>query len=139
MNMKLLLKRDAFTNSSTGGVLIINDEFFCFTLEDKDRLLESKPDAKIFGQTAIPRGVYPVTIDFSPKYQKNMPHVLEVPGFQGIRIHPGNTDEDTEGCILLGQKRAYNTVLESKLAFDRFYTILLSAVNAGEHVELTIA
>lgn len=137
--MKLFLSRDTFTNSSTGGVLAINDEFFCYTLEDKDRQLETHPNAKVFGQTAIPRGVYTVTIDFSPKYQKNMPHVLGVPGFQGIRIHPGNTDADTEGCILLGQKRAYNTVLESKLAFDKFYPILLSAVNSNEHVELTIA
>lgn len=137
--MKIFLSRDAFTNSSTGGTLAIDGDFFCFTLEDKDRELEKYPDKKVYGQTAIPRGVYPVTIDFSPKYQRNMPHILDVPGFKGIRIHSGNTHEDTEGCILLGQKRAYKTVLESKLAFDKFYNKLIAANNAGEDTYITIA
>lgn len=131
--------RDSFTESTTGGSLSINDELFCYTLEDKDRLLETTPNAKVYGQTCIPRGEYDVVLDFSPKYQRIMPHVLNVPGFTGIRIHPGNFAEDTDGCILLGRKRGNNEVLESRDAFNEFFDKITMANNTGEHIKLTIA
>lgn len=137
--MKLSLLRETFTKESTGGILTIDNEFFCYTLEDTDRLLENTPHAKVYGKTAIPRGTYPVTIDFSPKYQRNMPHILNVPGFEGIRIHKGNYPKDTEGCILVGQKRAPDAVLESKLAFNKLYPKLIAAQNAREDIFITIA
>ncbi len=95
MNLKLL--RKTFTEESTIGVLSVNGTAECFTLEDKVRAV------KIPGKTAIPAGIYEVTITFSDRFQKPLPLLLNVPNFAGIRIHPGNTAADTEGCILVGK------------------------------------
>lgn len=134
--MIMTIHRDVITNSSTGGVLSIDGKFFCYTLEDKDRKLEINPKDKVYGQSAIPRGIYRLLIDYSPKYKKNMPHILDVPGFSGIRFHPGNNIDDTDGCILLGDKRAYNTVIDSKIAFDRFVSVIRVVT---EPIQLTIS
>src|SRR5689334_1352299 len=91
MNLQLL--RQQFTTDSTIGSLYIDGEFECFTLEDTVRA----PGIKIAGATAIPSGTYEVTIDLSARFGRMMPHVLDVPMFKGIRIHPGNTAKDTEG------------------------------------------
>ena len=99
--MKLLLLRDHFTNSTTLGKLYVNGIFQCYTLEDKDRELE-KGNEKLYGETAIPRGSYQVIIDYSNRFKRELPRLKDVPQFEGIRIHPGNTHEDTHGCILVG-------------------------------------
>lgn len=124
--MILEVRRDTFTSSSTIGQLFVNGEFECFTLEDVVR----SPGVKVYGATAIPVGTYSVITDFSSHFQKDLPHILDVPGFEGIRIHCGNTDKDTEGCILLGRTKGEDFVGESKLAFASFFPKLQAAGKA---------
>lgn len=135
--MHLKIVRDVFTAKSTLGTLTIDDAFECYTLEDVDRKLEDG-GTKIYGETAIPRGTYDVIIDFSPKYQKPMPHILNVPQYEGVRIHPGNFPKDTEGCILLGLSRGIDRVNSSVLAFQRLLAKLDAAYDSGETVTLEI-
>ena len=135
--MKLEIERDTFTEKSTIGKLYIDGAYFCETLEDKDRKLE-EGGAKIYAETCIPRGTYELVIDFSPKYQKMMPHILDVPQFKGIRIHQGNTDDDSEGCILVGRTRTIDFIGESKLAFADLFMQLRAVVAGNEKIEITI-
>lgn len=116
--MHLDLIRDQFTGKSTGGVLYIDGDFFCYTLEDKDRQVETTGE-KVYGKTAIPRGVYKVIVNLSPKFQRYYPRLLDVPGYQGVLIHEGNTDADTEGCILVGMSRGKDIIHNSTLALAR--------------------
>lgn len=136
--MKLRLVRDAQGEDCTFGKLYINGVYECETLEDTDRELEDEGNEKIAGETAIPRGTYNVIIDFSQRFGKEMPHVLDVPQFTGIRIHPGNKAADTEGCILLGLVRTYNGVGRSVLAFNAFFPKLSDALDRGETVTLEV-
>ena len=136
--MKLLLVREVFSTESTGGSLSIENQFECFTIEDEDRALESG-GIKLYGRTAIPRGRYKVALDWSPKYGRDMPHVLNVPGFEGVRIHSGNSAKDTEGCILVGQERHENYIRKSKAAFDALLLKLNVAWAKGEEVWLTVS
>jgi hypothetical protein len=139
--MELLIQRESSTRNSTPGALSINGVFECFTLEDVVREVALVPVStwKIASETAIPVGTYEVTIDFSDRFQRQMPHVLNVPGFDGIRIHSGNTAADTEGCILLGKQRALDDVSQSRDAFAAFFPKLQAAINSGERVTLTVA
>lgn len=115
--MKLEVKRFEYGTNYTIGRLYIDGEYECFTLEDKVRVGESK----VFGATAIPAGHYRVVRDLSQRFGRRMPHVLNVPGFEGIRIHSGNTDKDTFGCILLGNTWAGGDFIGgSRAAFDKF-------------------
>lgn len=106
--MKLELKRRWFKKPCTQGELFIDGTFYCYTLEDEVR------EKKIPGVTAIPYGTYKVVIDYSTRFQKDMLHILNVPGFEGVRIHAGNTDKDTEGCILLGFVRLDGEIRQSR-------------------------
>ena len=141
--MKLLLKRMARKDSYTIGKLYINDEYFCDTLEDKDRgLTQSMSLAeiskkKIYSQTAIPSGTYLVTITHSNKYKRKMPLINDVPGYAGIRIHSGNTHQDTAGCILVGKNKAVGKVLESRATYQKLFEIL-SNVDSNEQIQITI-
>ena len=116
--MKLILQRKWATEVSTVGELSIDGVFECFVLEDVTRV------EKITGKTAIPAGTYRVVVDMSTRFKRLMPHILDVPGFEGIRIHSGNTSADTEGCLLLGRVRGVDFVGESKVAFAAFFTKL---------------
>jgi hypothetical protein len=118
----------------------IDGVFEAYTLEDCVREDPLKPvsEWKVPGQTAIPAGTYDVTIDFSNRFQRLMPHVLSVPGFTGVRIHAGNTDKDTEGCILLGQEKGTDFIGHSKAAFDTFFQQLQDAINADQSVTVTV-
>ena len=109
--MLLQLKRDIRTIDFTLGELFINGQHFCYTVEDTERL---PFEAKVFGKTAIPKGTYKVIIDHSNHFGKDMPHILNVPGFEGIRIHSGNTSADTEGCLIVGFVRTVNGVAQSR-------------------------
>lgn len=133
--MELKLIRKTFTATSTIGMLFINDQekMFCYTLEDTVR----GPGVKIPGRTAIPSGRYEVIIDFSNRFQREMPHVLNVPNFEGIRIHKGNTDKDTEGCILLGMTKSEGFIGQSKDAFNKFFPLLQDSLKEGK-VYITI-
>lgn len=135
--MKLRLIRDTFTDKSTIGKLYVNGVEYCHTLEDKDRNLESGGIKKP-GVTCIPRGTYEVIIDFSNRFRVMMPHILNVPQFDGIRIHPGNKHTDTEGCILPGEGRAEDFVTDSRKAYNRLFSDIDAALLAGEKVEIEI-
>lgn len=125
--MELTLKRIAKKDTYTIGKLYVDGEYFCDTLEDKDRgLTSSMPledikKAKVYGQTAIPSGKYQVTMNMSSRFKKVMPLLLNVPGFDGIRIHSGNTAADTQGCILLGQNKVVGKVINSRIYTDKLY------------------
>lgn len=120
--MELLLKRETLTEESTVGSLFVNGVFECYTLEDKVR------KSKIKGKTAIPSGRYEVVISFSNRFQKFLPLLLDVPNFEGIRIHSGNTANDTEGCILVGKSKGVNSVLNSRAAFVSLFQKIQAAV-----------
>jgi hypothetical protein len=115
--MKLKLVRDVFTSEFTLGKLYIDDVFFCYTVEDVDRL--SKGEPKVFGKTAIPKGVYKVIQTLSPHFGKITPRLLNVPGFDGVLIHSGNTAADTEGCLIVGLTRTENGVALSRQCFSK--------------------
>jgi hypothetical protein len=121
--MEIKIRRFEFGTTYTIGKLYIDGVYQCFTLEDKVR-----EGAKVNGQTAIPYGNYSVVIDHSNRFNRDMPHILNVPGFEGVRIHSGNTSADTEGCVLLGTTWAgKDFVGNSKLAFDAFFDKLTKA------------
>ncbi len=96
--MKLTLTRKVYTDRSTIGSLDIDGAHECDTLEDMTR----RPGVKIHGLTAIPAGAYKVIIDWSNRFKKLLPLLLNVPNYEGVRIHTGNDDNNTEGCILVG-------------------------------------
>ena len=100
--LTIKIDRYIFTDKDTIGKLYVNDTYLCDTLEDTVRTLNSKED-KIAGQTAIPAGSYQTIITYSPKFKKDLPLLVNVPFFEGIRIHTGSSDKDTEGCILTGK------------------------------------
>ena len=138
--MKLLLKRDTFYPAVTLGTLTCGPAVFQ-TLEDVVREVPGEPveNWKVQGQTAIPVGDYKLIIDFSQKFQHEMPHVLDVPGFTGIRIHKGNAPEDTEGCILVGMSRgADNCIHSSKIAFDHLFELLEEAYDLGKELSISV-
>ena len=121
--MELKLRRFEFGTTYTIGKLYVDDVYFCFTLEDKVREGE-----KVDGQTAIPYGTYSVIIDHSNRFNRDLPHILNVPGFEGVRIHTGNTSADTEGCILVGTTWAgKDFVGNSKFAFDPLFEKMKTA------------
>jgi hypothetical protein len=116
---KLELKRIARKPTYTVGRLYVDGKYFCDTLEDTDRgLRQDMPLAeikqiKVMHQTAIPIGVYMMTVNISPAKQRLLPRLLDVPGFDGILIHRGNTIADTSGCILVGENTQVGKVLNS--------------------------
>lgn len=104
--MDLLLQRE-FGANATPGQLEVDSRPFCYTLEDPIREVTGIPVAqwKIVGNTAIPAGRYRVVMDMSQRFGRNMLHVLDVPGFSGIRFHNGISAHNTEGCILVNYRR----------------------------------
>lgn len=118
--MELHLIRDTFKDGVTLGKLYIDGKFECETLEDTDRRLEDPKNKKIYGKSAIPCGTYNVIVNRSARFKTLMPLIMNVPRFEGIRIHAGNTAEDTEGCILLGTARRGDRVVESRIAVKAF-------------------
>jgi hypothetical protein len=103
------------------GELFVDGKFECYTLEDIER------PVKIPGVTAIPRGFYEVVITYSERFKKLLPLLLNVPNFDGVRIHTGNVAANTEGCILVGQAKATDSIQQSKLAFDALFPKLQAA------------
>lgn len=123
MNCELTIEREILNNESTIGSLFINEDFFCYTLEDTDRGLDSSMSVEQIlkikkpGKTAIPIGSYDVKILMSPRFKKLFPKVLNVKGFDGILFHAGNAASDTDGCILVGTLYEHNKILESRPIF----------------------
>lgn len=154
--MELLVKRIAKKNTYTIGKLYIDGEYFCDTLEDRDRGLKQTDSiinikrTKVQHQTAIPTGTYDITMDVvSPRFSKRdfyktncnggrVPRLLNVPGFDGVLIHIGNTAADSSGCILVGKNSQVGKVLNSTNTFKNLYKILDNANKNGESIKLTI-
>lgn len=132
--LELLVKRTDYTDRSTIGELDIDGQEFCYTLEDVVR----PKGVKIKGQTAIPAGRYRVRNTFSPKFGRVLPQIMSVPMFDGIRIHGGNTDADTEGCLLLGMHRGHDHIDTCRPALDHVYMMITAAEVAGKEVWITI-
>lgn len=124
--MRLRLIREPSKDNATLGVLFRDGEFQCFSLEDVIRELPGQPVShwKVPGQTAIPEGRYRVEVTHSQRFNRRLPLLLSVPGFDGVRVHPGNDPRDTEGCILLGRVRGPGKVLESHLAFEHLFAFI---------------
>ena len=113
--MLIVVKRLYKGEKSIIGEMTVDGVFECFTLEDLER------PVKIKGATAIPKGTYKVIIDESNRVKRQLPLLLNVPGFEGVRIHSGNTNHDTEGCILVGQTRHKEFIGKSRKAFDKLF------------------
>lgn len=135
--MELKIVRQSKTLHSTIGSLYIDGVKLCDTLEDTNRNLTSTMTLdqinkiKVPHETAIPTGRYQVIIDMSTRFKKLMPHILDVPGFEGIRIHSGNTSVDTEGCILLGTKIDNDTIASSRDTIANFIPKLEDGLKKG--------
>ena len=132
--MKIHVERLQLDPDVTIGSMTVDGTFECWTLEDTVR-----PDGmKIHGETAIAAGNYSVDITMSPRFGRLLPLVLDVKNFAGVRIHPGNTAADTEGCILVGQDRMNKSIGRSRRAFDALFAKLQSAKQRGEPITLEI-
>lgn len=135
--MKLTLKRIALRSTYTIGKLYIDDAYFCDTLEDtvRDTNKSGKFDngeQKIKGKTAIPYGTYEIKWTYSPRFKKYTPQLMNVPSFEGIRVHAGNTSADTEGCLILGKNKQVGKVLNSRATINKFYQIIKEACSNGK-------
>ena len=127
--MKLHLKRLHRTDKSTIGELTIDGKFECYTLEDIER------EVKVKAETAIPKGTYKVIINQSNRFKRLMPLLLNVSNFEGVRIHAGNTNHDTEGCILVGRTRGVDFIGQSRKAYDS----LFKKMQEAKEITLTIS
>lgn len=135
--MKLTLKRIALRSTYTIGKLYIDDAYFCDTLEDtvRDTNKNGKFDngeQKVKGKTAIPYGTYEIKWTYSPRFKKYTPQLMNVPSFEGIRVHAGNTSADTEGCLILGENKQVGKVLNSRATINKFYQIIKEACSNGK-------
>lgn len=142
--MELNVKRIARKDGYTIGRLFINNEYFCDTLEDTDRGLSSTMQVneilakKVKAQTAIPTGKYDVILTFSPRFKRVLPLLLNVPGYQYIRVHNGNRPDSTEGCLLVGENKAKGQVLNSRATLEKLMSILLECEKRKEKVTILI-
>lgn len=152
--MKLFLNRHYKGESYTIGKLYIDGEYFCDTIEDKDRgLFQNMPlnqikEKKVIHQTAIPTGTYKITLSVqSPKYSQRkqydfckgyLPRLIDVPGFEGVLIHIGNKAGDSSGCILVGENKVKGQVINSTATFKKLYEILNKTKENNEDIEITI-
>ena len=124
--MLIEVKRFEFKDTYTVGKMYVDGVYECYTLEDVVR-----NGTKVIGKTAIYPGEYKIIIDSSTRFKQDMPHILDVPDFTGVRIHSGNTSEDTDGCILLGSTWAGKDFIgNSKIAYKRFFDKLKKAKTA---------
>lgn len=140
--MKLSLLRYLPSEKATLGTLAVNGAYHCYTLEDKVREIEGEPVEKwkVPHETAIPRGTYRVILDYSQRFKRVLPRLLDVPGYSGIRIHPGNTDADSSGCILVGGKpTGPDFIPNSRAHFDKLFALLETCEDAGEYIEIEVA
>lgn len=133
--MNLTLNRIFRGAEYTIGKLFINGQYFCDTLEDPVRTLPAFcPNTsrgtpctcpeKVYARTAIPSGTYRITMENSPRFQRVLPLLHDVPHFLGVLIHSGNDADDTAGCILVGSNKVKGKVLESRVASDRLNALL---------------
>ena len=128
----LTLKRTYPLDNYTIGELYIEGEYYCDTLEDTVR------EEKIAGKTAIPYGKYEVIVNRSPRFKRDLPLLLDVPYFEGIRIHRGNTAQDSSGCILVGENKVKGKVINSTKYEVELTNILKKAQQNGDTITIEI-
>lgn len=142
--MEIRVNRIARKDGYTIGRLFINNEYFCDTLEDTDRGLKDTMQVneilakKVKAQTAIPTGKYDVILTFSPRFKRVLPLLLNVPGYQYIRVHNGNRPDSTEGCLLVGENKAKGQVINSRATLEKLMSILLECEKRKEKVTILI-
>lgn len=145
---ELELRRIAKRPTYTIGRLLEYGAYFCDTLEDPVRELkdlnndgdfDDPGEGKIYGQTAIPAGRYEIVMTYSPRFKKIMPLLVGVPGFTGVRIHAGNSAEDTEGCILTGKNKIVGRLVDSRLWTELLYKTIQNYIDSGYKVFITIS
>ncbi|WP_176454229.1 DUF5675 family protein [Siphonobacter sp. BAB-5385] len=142
----LRLERKVRNQTATISQLYVNGKFECFVLEDRDRdlLKEMTPAViagiKVYGRTAIPAGQYKIIVNRSTRFKRDLPLLLEVPGFSGIRIHSGNSSADTEGCLLPGSwdGKGADWISNSRKAFDPLFQKIQKALAAKERVIIDV-
>ena len=143
--MEILVVRNKFGSKSTLGVLTIDGEPCCVTLEDLDRGLSSDMATadiaakKVYSETAIPTGRYQIGKLFWARFNQDYPHIQDVPGFAGVLIHGGVTDADTEGCILIGTGYVNDDYMTGQpQAKALLFPKIFDALAKGEPVWVTI-
>jgi len=141
--MRLLLERKYIRRNYTIGRLYVDGVFFSNTLEPPVRDLNrngrfDNGEKKIKRKTAIPYNLYRVIYNWSPKFGRNLPRLLDVPEFEGVLIHPGNSIKDTEGCILVGENKIKGELVNSRYCSDLLNKKIDTAIQRGERVEIEI-
>ena len=142
--MEIQVNRIARKDGYTIGRMSLNGVYFCDTLEDTDRGLNSTMSLEeILSKkrkriTAIPTGRYDVVLTFSPKFKRVLPLLLSVKGYEGVRVHAGNTAEDTEGCLLVGENKEKGKVLNSRATLEKLMSVLLGCEKRKEKISITI-
>ena len=140
--MKLKVVREIKTDISTIGRLFIDEKFFCYTLEDKDRGLKQSDTLlyinakKIFGTTAIPSGSYELIVNVSPKFKRMLPRILNIKGFDGVLMHRGNSADHSLGCILVGYQKGDNAIFDSTKAENDLVNLLLLYKDEKHTIEI---
>lgn len=125
------------------GLLFVNGKRFCETLEDKivdtnKNGVFDKPEKKVAGESAIPYGKYEVIYNWSPRFGRNLPRLLNVPHFEGILIHPGNDATDSSGCILVGRNTEVGKLTQSRVTSDKLNKLIEDAQRKGEKITIEI-
>jgi hypothetical protein len=138
--MRFILQRGQSKAGVTLSRLTLGEKFICDVLEDEVREVKGQPVAKwkVHGRTAIPAGTYEVVAQNSPRFGPDTLTLLDVPGFQYIRVHAGNSAEDTEGCLLPGLRMSETRVVSSRAALAHIRELVLPALKAGEKVQIEI-
>ena len=156
--MELLVKRIAKKDTYTIGKLYIDGIYFCDTIEDKDRGLDQKmslseiKSKKVYGETAIPTGRYKVDMNttspkysnpnkykYAKKYDAKLPRILNIPGYEGVLIHTGNTASDTLGCVIVGKNTVVGKVLDSVNTFCKLMDdYLVPARDKNEEIWINV-
>ena len=142
--MKLELKRIALKPNYTIGKLFINGAYYCDTIEDKviDLNKNGKFDdglTKVMHQTAIPYGTFKVVVNYSPKFKRELPRLLDVPYFEGILIHNGSDQNSSSGCIIVGENKTVGKVTNSTFYMNNLTARIKDAQNKGETTTITIS
>ena len=141
--MQLRLERLWPKPTYTVGRLYVDGQLFCNTLEDKVADLNRNgmfdgTEKKVPGETAIPYGTYRVFYGWSPRFGRNLPRLLNVTAFEGILIHPGNTAEDSAGCILVGKNSEVGRLTQSRYYSDELNKLIDAAQRRGENITIEI-
>ena len=141
--MQLRLERLWPKPTYTVGRLYVDGQLFCNTLEDKVADLNRNgmfdgTEKKVPGETAIPYGTYRVFYGWSPRFGRNLPRLLNVTAFEGILIHPGNTAEDSAGCILVGKNSEVGRLTQSRYYSDELNKLIVAAQRRGENITIEI-